>query len=435
MDKGLKRAITVWHRRSGKDKVGLNFLITRMFKENEPYGRVGTFYHLFPTYAQAKKAVWDGIDKDGFRVIDHFPPGLVEKVSESELQVTLKNGSIYQLIGTDNIDRVVGTNPAGCVFSEYALQNPRAWDLLRPILAENDGWAIFNTTPRGHNHAKHMYDAALNDPAWYCSLLTVDDTEAVTKEQIEKERHGPQPMSEELIQQEFYCSFEGFQEGSYYVKQLRRAREDRRITRVPWISTLPVFTFWDIGIGDETAIWFGQVVGDNINLIDYYEQSGEGIAYYAKFLKDKPYTYARHYWPHDGANRSWSTGTTRLETALGLGIKPIDVVPRGAIDDGIEAVRSIFSVCRFDETKCSRGIDCLTEYHKERDDVLQVFKDKPLHNWASNGADAFRTMAKSDVRTASRMTPDQGQQITRFDARYIDDQRLGEALPIWDPRS
>ena len=219
--------------RSGKDKTDLNFTISRMFPENG--GRIGTYFHLFPTYAQAKKVVWDAYDRDGFKVTDHFPAALVASKNESELQITLINGSIYQLIGTDKIDSIVGTNPAGCVFSEYALQNPRAWDLLTPILVENDGWAIFNTTPRGHNHAKRMFDAALNDPAWYCSLLTVNDTfkpdgaRVVTDAQIDERRHGPQPMSEELIQQEFYCSFEGFQEGSYYVKQLRRAREDRRI--------------------------------------------------------------------------------------------------------------------------------------------------------------------------------------------------------------
>lgn len=410
-----------------------------MFPENG--GRIGTYFHLFPTYAQAKKVIWDAYDRDGFKVTDHFPAPLVASKNESELQITLVNGSIYQLIGTDKIDSIVGTNPAGCVFSEYALQNPRAWDLLRPILAENEGWAVFNTTPRGHNHAKRMFDAAVDDKSWYCSLLTVNDTfkpdgaRVVSEAQIEQERHGPQPMSEELIQQEFFCSFEGYQEGSYYVKQLRKAREDKRICSVPWISTLPVYTFWDIGIGDETAIWFVQMVDQFINLIDYHEQSGEGLAYYAKFLRDKPYTYARHYWPHDGANRSWSTGETRMATAMGLGLKPIDVVPRGDIDDGIEAVRSIFSICRFDDVKCSRGIDCLTEYHKERDDVLQVFKDKPLHNWASNGADAFRTMAKSDVRTASREHPPL-QTKTYFDPRHVERGTIG-ALQVntqFDPR-
>ena len=403
-----------------------------MFPENKPYGRIGTYYHLFPTYAQAKKAIWDGIDKDGFRVIEHFPRQLIAgKPNESELQITLINGSIYQLIGTDNIDRIVGTNPLGCVFSEYALQNPKAWDLIRPIMAENDGWAVFNSTPRGHNHAKRMYDAALTDPAWFCSLLTVDDTfkadgtPVIPPEVIDQERHGPQPMSEELIQQEYYCSFEGFQEGSYYVRQLRQARADKRICALPWRSDFPVFTFWDIGIGDETAIWFAQFDGNFINLIDYYEQNGEGIAHYVNVLSSKPYTYARHYWPHDGGNRSFSTGTSRVDTASNLGLKPVDVVPRGSIEDGIEAARGIFSVCRFDEVKCSRGIDCLTEYHKEHDDILQCFKDKPLHNWASNGADAFRTMAKSGFRDFAQSS---GKVLveTNWDVFKLNDYRVND---------
>lgn len=373
-----------------------------MFPENG--GRIGTYFHLFPTYAQAKKAIWDGSDYEGFKVIEHFPAALVKSKSESELQVEMTNGSIYQLIGTDNIDRVVGTNPVGCIFSEYALQNPRAWDLIRPILTENDGWAVFNTTPRGHNHAKEMYETALNDPHWYCSLLTVNDTRkhdgtpVVTAEKIEEERHGPQAMPEELIQQEFYCSFEGYQEGSYFVKQLRQARQDKRIGQVPWIADLPVYTFWDIGIGDATAIWFGQCVSNRIHWIDYYENQGEGVGHYAKVLREKPYTYARHWWPHDGASRSWDTGISRRETGESLGIRPIDIVERGDIDDGIEAVRGMFSVSWFDEVKCRRGLQCLTEYHKEWDDIRREFKQKPFHNWASNGADAFRTAAKSHFR-------------------------------------
>jgi hypothetical protein len=394
-----------------------------MFPQNN--GRVGTYFHLFPTYTQAKKAIWDGTDYEGFKVLDHFPTDLVQSKSESELQITLKNGSIYQLIGSDNIDRIVGTNPIGCIFSEYALQNPRAWDLVRPILSENDGWAIFNTTPRGHNHAKRMYDAAVNDPAWYSSLLTVnetfraDGTPVVSQAKIDAERHGPQPMSEELIQQEYYCSFEGYQEGSYYVRQLRQARQDKRIIALPWAANAPVFTFWDIGVGDATAIWFAQYDGHFVDLIDYYEQTGEGIAHYANVLKAKPYTYARHYWPHDGRNRDFTSGETRRDTAEKLGIKPVDIVPRGDIDDGIEAARGLFSLCRFDETRCARGIDCLTEYHKERDEINETFKDKPLHNWASNGADAFRTMAMSGFRDFA-ISRGPIKIDTRFDPREID---------------
>lgn len=376
-----------------------------MFPENG--GRVGTYFHLFPTYAQGKKIIWDSYDRDGFKVTDHFPHALVASKNESELQITLTNGSIYQVIGTDKIDSIVGTNPVGCIFSEYALQNPKAWDLIRPILLENDGWASFNYTPRGHNHGKRMYEAARANPAWYCSLLTVKDTlredgtRLITDEMIEEERHGPQPMAEELIQQEYFCSFEGYQEGSVYAVQLRKARADGRICSVPWISELPVFTIWDLGVGDATAIWFVQRVGLWLHFIDYYEKTGEAIAHYAKVLQEKPYVYARHYWPHDGRNRDFGgTGQTRRDTGEDLGIKPIDIVERSDIGAGIEATRGMFSICKFDDIKCEKGIDALTEYHYEYDEDRREFKDKPFHNWASNGADAFRTGANSDLKTA-----------------------------------
>lgn len=405
MGTGIKRAVKVWHRRSGKDKTDLNFTISRMFPENG--GRIGTYFHLFPTYAQGKKIIWDSYDREGFKVTDHFPAPLVASKNESELQITLTNGSIYQVIGTDKIDSVVGTNPVGCVFSEYALQNPRAWDLLRPILLENDGWAIFNMTPRGNNHGKALYTAAKNDPAWYCSLLTVNDTfradgsRLITDEMIEAERHGPQPMAEELIQQEYYCSFEGFQEGSYYSKQLLAAQKENRITDVPWIPNIPVFTWWDLGVGDSTAIWFVQRVGLRVNVIDYAEHSGEAIAFYAKLLREKPYAYARHYWPHDGRNRDFGgTGETRRETGESLGLKPIDIVKRGEVDDGIESVRQLLARCWFDRSRTEKGRNALASYHKEYDEDRKEFKQKPEHDWSSHGADAFRTGAKSDFESA-----------------------------------
>ena len=405
MDSGIKRAVLVWHRRAGKDKTCLNYTIRQMFSES-PGGRIGIYYHLFPSYAQGKKIIWDGIDREGMRFMDHFPAELIARKNETDLQIELVNGSIWQIVGTDNMDRVVGTNPVGCVFSEYALQNPRAWDLFRPILRENGGWAIFPYTPRGRNHGKALYDMARNNPDWYCELLTVRDTRredgtpVVSEEDIEADRR--EGMDEELIQQEYYCSFEGYQQGSYYAKQLRQAYDDSRVGTVPWESRQPVFTFWDIGIGDASAIWFMQRIGSRINVIDYYETSGEGISYFAKLLKnDRPYTYARHYWPHDGRNREFGTGVSRRDTGEELGLRPIDIVERGDVDTGIDAVRSIFSRCYFDKAKCEDGLNALSNYRKEWDEDREEFKNKPYHDWSSHGADAFRTMAMSDFETVS----------------------------------
>jgi len=201
MDQGMKRACWVVHRRGGKDKTAVNFTAKKMFQ------RVGTYYHCLPTYNQARKVLWDAIDKDGFRMMDHIPESIRMKTNNSEMKITLQNGSIWQAIGADNYDAVVGANPVGIVMSEWAVSDnyPLAWDYFRPILAENGGWAIFIYTPRGRNHGFSLYQDALRNKDWYCQLLTVNDTHAINTVDIQAERDAG--MSEDMIQQEFYCSF------------------------------------------------------------------------------------------------------------------------------------------------------------------------------------------------------------------------------------
>jgi hypothetical protein len=210
---GFKRAVAVWHRRSGKDKTLINLLVKEMFK------RVGVYYYFFPTYNQGRKVLWDGIDRDGFKYMDHIPTELRDgDPNKSEMKQKLVNGSLFQIIGTDNIDAIMGTNPVGCVFSEYSLQNPAAWDLIRPILAENEGWAVFNYTPRGRNHGYVLYEMAKNNPEWFCELLTADDTGAISPAMIQAEREAG--MSEEMIKQEFFCSFEAALSSCFFLGAL-----------------------------------------------------------------------------------------------------------------------------------------------------------------------------------------------------------------------
>jgi phage terminase large subunit len=312
--------------------------------------------------------------------------------NSSEMKIRLQNGSILQVIGTDNVDSIVGTNPIGCVFSEYSLQNPKAWQLLRPILAENGGWAIFNFTPRGANHAKELFDMASHNKDWFCQLLTVDDTGAVTKEAIEAERQAG--MSEDMIQQEFYCSFTLGVEGSYYAKYMQEAKDEDRIGKVPHAKQSRVYTVWDIGIGDSCAIIFYQIVGNEIHIIDYYENNGEGLPHYAELLFSKPYRYADHFAPHDIENRSFSSGLSAAEVARGLEIR-FTVLPtlQLRIEDGIEALRGLFPRIFIDATACKQLIKCLENYRKEFDERHQVYKTRPVHDWASHGADAARYLA------------------------------------------
>jgi phage terminase large subunit len=391
-----KRAVLVWHRRAGKDKTTLNFTIMKMIE------RVGLYYYFLPTYAQGKKIVWDGIGGDGFAFMNHFPTELVAGKSETEMQVTLKNGSVFQVIGTDKIDSIVGTNPVGCVFSEYSLQNPKAWDLMRPILGENGGWAVFVYTPRGKNHGWRLYELAqqpVNRDRWYVSRLTVDDTfrdaegedgrPVFSAEQVQTERD--EGMSEQLVQQEYYVDFEGAVEGAYYADQMALARREGRVTDVPWDSSYMVDTAWDLGVDDSTVILFTQTIGDSHRVIDYYENAGHGLEHYAKIIREKNYVYGQHFAPHDLKVRDWSTGQTRVEFAANLGLN-FTVVPRLSVEDGIQAGRRLFPKTKFDEGKCQRLIDALSAYHREWDEKLQVW-GAPVHDWASNPADAWRYRA------------------------------------------
>lgn len=389
LDRGATRVVALWHRRSGKEKTFINYTAKKTAQ------RIGTYYYMFPTYTQAKKAIWDGRDRDGFPFLAHFPPDYVKARNEQELKLTLKSGSIFQLVGTDNIDSVMSTNPIGCVFAEYSLQDPRAWDYMRPILRENGGWAIFDYTSRGKNHGFTLYELARKlqaegDPAWFAQKLTVDDTGALSPAQIDADRR--EGMDEDMIQQEYYCSFEGVQQGSYFGREMKAADTDGRIGKVAWQPEIGVDTWWDLGIDDAMSIWFTQTVGREIHVIDYYEASGEGLPHYAKMMQAKPYVYATHNAPHDIQVRELGSGKSRLETAASLGIR-FAIVPNIDRMDGIDAARAFIARCWFDAVNTERGRLALISYHKTWDEKRKTFSATPYHDWSSNGADAFRYLA------------------------------------------
>lgn len=390
IDNGYTRALCVWHRRAGKDKTLINLVAKKMVE------KVGTYFYFFPTYRQGKKILWNGMDKDGMRFLEHIPNELRKRTDNGEMLIELKNGSIFQIIGTDNVDSIVGTNPIGCIFSEYSLQDPIAWGYIRPILAENGGWAIFNYTSRGKNHGFSLYQYAKeNTKEWFVQVLTAEQTGIFTREQLagEREQYILEDGDDLRFLQEYYCSFEGSVQGSYYGKLLEQAEKESRVTSVPYDANVPVDTWWDLGVGDAMAIWCTQIVGHEIHVIDYIEKQGEGVPYYINELKSRNYVFGKHYWPHDGEARELTTGVSRNETAVKLGLAPIEIVAKLGIDDGISAVRQILSRCWFDAKRCERGLDCLRQYHKEYDEKNKVYKDTPKHDWSSHGADGFRTFA------------------------------------------
>lgn len=358
---------------------------------------------MLPEAAQARKAIWEAINPHtGRRRIDEaFPPECRETTREQEMFIKFIWGSTWQVVGSDNYNSLVGSPPVGLVMSEYALAKPQAWDYLRPILAENGGWSLFIYTARGRNHGADLYEMAKLNPQWFAERLTVDDTKSIRPEIIEEERKSG--MSEDMIQQEYYCSFDAAVMGAYYGQLLNRLEQDKRIGSVPYDPNALVTTAWDLGFGDDTAIWFAQIVGMDVRIIDYYENRGVGLDHYAKVLKEKPYAYHQHLLPHDGSHGELIAGTTIIEQARSLLGKNVEILPRMDVQEGINAARVLLPKCWFDEHKCGQGLKALRLYRREYNEDRKVFSDKPLHDWTSHAADAFRYLAMG-LRKAPKKT-------------------------------
>lgn len=379
-----KNFLLLWHRRAGKDKTALNILIREMLRKR------GTYYYVFPEFGQGKRAIWEGIDNDGFRLLDHFPKGtLAGEPNSTELKIETVNGSFFQIIGASQIDTKVGANLMGVVYSEYAIQNPRAELFFSPILLANGGWAIFAYTPRSHNHGYKLWEMAGQFPdEWFRQKCTIDDTKLLTQRDMDMER--AKGRSEEFIQQEYYASFESSLEGAYYSDVFNKAQTEGRFCDIPYDPAFPVHTVWDLGAGDSMAIGFYQVVGEWIHMIDYLEGGGKGFPYFAKVLQDRGYIYGKHFAPHDVKHIEIGTGKTRLESAREWGLYFEDV-PNIGVQNGIDAGRMLFSKLKVDKKKCAEWLEIIPQYTKEYDEDKKIFSDKPLHNFASHGCFAGDT--------------------------------------------
>lgn len=400
-----KRFIVIWPRRSGKDVCAFNLIFRSALK------KVGVYFYIFPTYSQAKKVIWDSITNKGERFLDYIPKELIAGTNSTEQKITLTNGSLIQLVGSDNVDSLMGTNPQGIIFSEYALQDPTAYQFLRPILLANDGFAMFVSTPRGKNHLWELYNIAINNPEnWFCSKLSVEQTNHVSIHEIHKEI-AEGLISQDLAYQEYYCSFDMGVEGSYYAKYLDRMRVKGQIGMVPWESSFKVHTAWDLGVADSTCIIWFQIIGQTVRIIDCYEKNKEGLEHYIKIIEAKPYSYGKHFAPHDIKVQEFGSGITRIEKARQLGIK-FSVADDISIVDGIEAVRSAFSKIWIDEKNCSSLIKALENYRQEFDVKKKVYKSHPLHNWASHFADCMRYLCISLPKTRD------GLSAAELDKRY-----------------
>lgn len=387
----LKRFnVLVCHRRFGKTVFSIMEMIDKGLNcdlKNPQYA------YIAPTYGQAKRVSWEYL-KDFTKGI----PGA--KANEAELRVDIprpdRGDKIrFMLLGADNPDSLRGIYLDGSILDEYAQCDPIIWgQVIRPALSDRKGWAIFIGTPKGQNHFYNIFYSAQaleNDGKdWYTSIYKASETGVVDEDELVEARAT---MSEEEYEQEFECSWSAALLGAYFGKYVNELEKKGRITDFDIDPTIPVHTYWDLGISDTTSIWFFQMVGSEIRVIEYLENAGVGLEWYAKELKDKPYVYENHGIPHDGAARELGTGKSRQETLLEFGIRTW-VIPRQNKPDQINAARILLQKnIWFHKTNCKRGLEALRNYQRKYDSKNQMFVDKPLHNWASNGADAFQQAA------------------------------------------
>lgn len=379
--RGMKRFnVLVCHRRFGKTVLCLNELIDRCLQNTLPMPRYG---YVAPLLSQGKKVAWDLL-----KFYTRNIPGT--EYNEQELRADLPGGRRIYIIGADNPDSHRGTYFDGIVLDEYAQMHPMAWqEVFRPALSDRKGFAIFIGTPKGRNAFYDLYEMAKKSPHWYTRIFKASETGLIDADELEQLKAE---MGEDSYAQEMECSFTANVAGTYYAREMGVVEAAGRILSIPYDPSLGVITAWDLGIGDSTAIWFAQRLYSEVRLIDYMEVDGLAIPDIVKRLKEKNYVYTTHLLPHDAQARELGTGKTRVETLRSHGIVA-DVVPRQTVDDGIQASRNLLALSWFDAVNCARGIECLREYRREWDDKTQMFKNKPVHNQFSHGADAFRMLS------------------------------------------
>ena len=393
LDNGGKRAFSVWHRRAGKDLAGLNQVA------KAAHQRVGLYWYLLPTYRQAKRVIWQGFRNDGKTFLGSvFPDEMVAARNEQDMRLELKNGSVVQLMGSDSYDALVGANPIGVIFSEFALSKPSAWDYVRPMLTANGGWAAFNTTPRGLNHAYKLWQYATSEDGkkdgWFSELCTIHDTGAFTDPDAIMDQERRSGMPEALIRQEYLCDWTAALVGSVW-GDLVETLDKKGATLAFDRETEDVYTSWDIGIGDSTAIWFWRLRGDGVEFVDFFEAHGKPLSYYADEIESRKWKVRKHWLPHDARARTLVTGSSVIEQLIQrFGSTHVAMTPRLSLLDGVQAARWLLQK---EGTRihpaCGVGLDAIRSYHYEFDEDTKAYSAKPEHDWSSHAADAFRYAA------------------------------------------
>ncbi len=412
----------VWHRRSGKDEISLH---GTAIKAHE---RTANYWHMLPLANQVRKAIWEAVNpRTGKRRIDEaFPDEICTAKRDQDMLIKFKCGSTWQCLGSDNYQGAIGSTPAGIVYSEWAQSNPSARGYLRPILAENNGWQTYITTPRGKNHAHKTYNSAKKNPNAFAQLITADQTDVFTSDQLKEElqeyidTYG-KDLGEALFEQEYYCSFDAAILGAVWGSELSKVEKEGRRTLVPHNPDYPVYTSWDIGRTDATAIWFYQVIGNQVLIIDFYQNSLKDPEHFAGQLLGKvvtidliadnvvvgygadipeaqhrqAYDYAIIWLPHDAKQKVFAAKgkSIQMQLVAVFGWDKIRIVPSLSKVDGTNTVRGLLKVAVFDDELTDDGFEAVKQYRYEWDDDKKCFRDTAVHDWTSHPADSLIYLA------------------------------------------
>ena len=382
--------VGVAHRRMGKTVAALNQLIKSSLENGQQSPR---YAYIAPTYGQAKRVAWD--------YLTHFVRPLNAETNITELRVDFL-GRRIQLYGSENFDSLRGQYFDGVVLDEIGDQNPKIWnEIIRPSLSDRKGYCLFIGTPKGNNHFKDLFDRADKEEGWAALQFKASETKLIDEEELLSAR---KEMGDDKFNQEFECSFNAAVEGSYYGKIIGELEEKNRMCEITRDDLCQTYVAWDLGMGDTTALWVAQNAGQEVRLMDYVENHGQGLDWYVNWLKDNKWETAEQLLPHDVAVRELGTGKSRLEVLRESGLN-VKVLPRLSVDDGIQSVRRLLPRCWFNIPQVKQGLDCLRNYRREHDEKRNVFFDKPLHDWASHGSDSFRYLALGMEQTNTWSQP------------------------------
>jgi hypothetical protein len=346
------------------------------------------FGYVAPYRSQAKSVAWD--------YLKYFARPITKSSNEADLIIELLNGAKVRLFGADNADAMRGLGFDGLYLDEYGDFKPSVWgNVVRPALSDKQGWCVFGGTPKGKNQFWNIYETSKKLPnEWFTLTLPASKSKLLPESELDAAKAQ---LAEDQYLQEYECSFEAAIVGAIWGVEMRKVTEDGRITKVENQIEVKTHTAWDLGHTDDTAIWWYQVIGGEIHIVDFFALSGGTIEEFVSKIKEKPYNYGKHYLPHDARARTLASGGKSVieQMAAHLGINNLAIVPSLSVQEGIQAVRTALPRCWFDAEKCADGIEALRQYQREYDEDKKAFRQTPKHDWTSHPADAMRMLAIS----------------------------------------